>query len=236
MIAVFKHEVKLYSHNFATYVFGAFLLLFTGIGAMVYNLNSSIANFEYVLNFISLIYVVLIPILTMRIIAEERKQKTDQLLYALPISSADVVIGKFSALMCVFLAPMLIICSYPLLFSQFGEVYLPTAYGSILAFVMLGMTLISIGMYISSLTESQGIAAGICVAAMLFIYYIDTLAQTVAKEGAIVNFVSNISLFSRFMTFVNGIFDVTALIYYISVSAFFLFLCVQSLEKRRYNG
>lgn len=235
MVAVFMHEAKMYSHNIASYVFGAFLLMFTGIGVMIYNLNASVANFEYVLNFISLIYVVLVPILTMRIIAEERKQKTDQLLYALPISSTDVVIGKFAALMCVFLAPMLIICIYPLIFSRFGDVYLPTSYGSILAFIMLGMTLIAIGMYISSLTESQGLAAGLCVAVMLFIYYMDTIAQIIAKEGVIVNFVSNISLFSRFRTFVNGIFDLSALVYYISVTIFFLFLCVQSLEKRRYD-
>ena len=75
MTAVLKHELSLFYHNMTGYVFGAFLLLFTGIGAMIYNINASVANFEYVLSFISVVFVVIIPILTMRIIAEERRQK-----------------------------------------------------------------------------------------------------------------------------------------------------------------
>ncbi len=288
MIAVLEHEMTLYYHSMKAYVFAAFLLVFTGIGALMYNINSSIANFEYVLSFIAITLIILVPLLTMRTMAEERAQKTDQLLFSLPISTTQIVIGKFLALLVVFLIPMVIMSFYPLLFSRFGDVYLPTSYGSILAFFFLGAALFSIGMFISFLTESQSMAAGICVVVMLFLYYCDTLADYVSStvtgsiiglavaiilvallvryltrsdmaaiitgiilvaavvfayiydssllEGLLPAVMGTLSLFTRFYSFVNGIFDVTALVYYVSVIFFFLFLCVQALEKRRYNG
>ena len=288
MTAVLRHELSLFYHSMTGYVFGAFLLLFTGIGALMYNINASVANFEYVLQFIYIIFIVIVPILTMRIIAEEKRQKTDQLLYSLPITSTDIVVGKFLSLFVVYLIPLVIICAYPLIFAQFGDVYLPTSYGSMVAFLFLGMALISMGMYISALTDSQGIAAGICVAFMLFNYFCATLSDYVSATavGALIslivisallslvirfmtrsniagliffglsaiaslvvyfvnedllnnllpNVMKKISLYERFSVFVNGVFDITGIVYYISVIVFFLFLCVQALEKRRYNG
>ena len=269
------------------YVFGAFLLEFIGIGAMMYNINRAVANFEYALGTFSIGFIALVPILTMRVMAEEKKQKTDQLLSLLPITGVDIVLGKYFAMAVVFVAPMIVACVYPFIFSLYGDVYLPTSYGALFAFVCLGLALIAIGMFISSLTESQGMAAGICVVAMLFCYYSASLADYIASTAfnvaallvlsallallvrrltrsdaagliililcvaavAITWFVSptsletllpdlmnNLSLFERFYTFVNGVFDVTAIIYYISVAVFFLFLCVQSWEKKRYNG
>lgn len=146
MIAVLKHELRSYFHSLTAYVFGAFLLLFIGLGSMLYNIQAAVSNFEFVLNFSSLIFVVIVPILTMRVIAEERKQKTDQLLYALPISTVQVIIGKYLALLILFLIPLAIISIYPLIFSQFGDVYLLTAYGSLLAFFIMGAALIALGM------------------------------------------------------------------------------------------
>jgi len=288
MNAVFKHELTMYSHSMKPYVFGAFLLLFTGVGALIYNINASVANFEYVLSFISIVFIVLISLLTMRSMAEERRQRTDQLLFSLPLSSGEIVMGKYFALLVLFLLPLLVICAYPLIFSRFGDVYLPTSYGTILAFFFLGAALISQGMFVSCLTESQSMAAGICVAVMLFNYYCDTLANYVSSsslgsiigliltvlllgyivrlltksdyaalftilviaaaitiaalirpeilDGLLPNIMNRLSLYTRFNSFVNGVFDISALVYDVSVSAFFLFLCVQALEKRRYHG
>ncbi|MCC8017302.1 MAG: ABC transporter permease, partial [Lachnospiraceae bacterium] len=109
MLAIFEHELTMYYHSIRTYVFGAFLLVFTGIGTLMYNINASIANFEYVLSFISITFIILVPILTMRIMTEERSQKTDQLLFSLPISTTEIVIGKFLSMMIVFLIPMAIV-------------------------------------------------------------------------------------------------------------------------------
>ena len=175
MIAIWKHELRGYFHSLTAYVFGAFLLLVVGLGAMLYNLQAAVSNFEFVLSFSSLVFVVIVPILTMRVIAEERRQKTDQLLYALPITTAQVILGKYLALLAVYLAPLGIISFYPLIFAQFGEVYLPTAYGSILAFFLLGAVEIAVGMLISSLTESQIIAAVGTFGLLLLLYLWDGL-------------------------------------------------------------
>ena len=287
MKAVFKHELSLYYHGLLAYVFGAFLLEFIGIGAMMYNINRAVANFEYALGTFCIGFVALVPILTMRVLAEEKKQKTDQLLSLLPITGVDIVLGKYFAMAVVFVAPMVVACVYPFIFSLYGDVYLPTSYGALFAFICLGLALIAIGMFISSLTESQGMAAGICVVVMLFCYYSASLADYISStafnvaallvlsallalivrkltrsdaagliilvlcvaavgitwlvspdslETLLPDLMNKLSLFERFYTFVNGVFDVTAIVYYASVAVFFLFLCVQSWEKKRYNG
>ena len=287
MKAVFKHEMSLYYHGLLAYVFGAFLLEFIGVGAMMYNINSAVANFEYALGTFCIGFVALVPILTMRVMAEEKRQKTDQLLSLLPITGTDIVLGKYFAMAVVFIAPMIVACVYPFIFSFYGDVYLPTSYGALFAFICLGLALTAIGMFISSLTESQGMAAGLCVVVMLFCYYSADLADYISStafnvaallvlsallalivrrltrsdvagliilvlcvaavaitwlvsptslETLLPDLMNQLSLFERFYTFVNGVFDVTAIIYYISVAAFFLFLCVQSWEKKRYNG
>lgn len=158
MLAVFKHELRNYFQSLTAYIFGAFLLVFVGIGAMLYNLQAAVSNFEYVLSFGSMVFVVIVPILTMRVIAEERKQRTDQLLYSLPVSTTKVILGKYFALLLVYLLPLCVISFYPLIFSQYGDVYLLTSYGSLLAFFVMGAALIALGVFISSLTDNQGFA------------------------------------------------------------------------------
>ena len=287
MKAVFKHELSLYYHGLMAYVFAAFLLEFIGIGAMLYNINSAMANFEYALGTFSIAFVGLVPVLTMRVMAEEKKQKTDQLLSLLPITSTDIVLGKYFAMALVFVLPMLVACVYPFIFSFYGDVYLPTSYGALFAFICLGLALIAIGMFISSLTESQGMAVGIGVVVMLFLYYSATLANYISSQvfnvvvlvvlaallgllvrkltnsdvaglgvflagaaalavtwfvkpealtGLLPDMMQKLSPFERLYTFVNGVFDVTGIVYYASIAVFFLFLCVQVWEKKRYNG
>lgn len=287
MTAVYKHELKSYFHSLIGYMFCSFMLLFVGIGAMMYNIQSAVANFEYVLEFVCICLVVIIPVLTMRVISEERKQKTDQLLYSLPLKATQIVLGKFFALLTVYLIPVLIISVYPLVFANYGEVYLPTSYGSLAAFFFLGAALIAVGTFVSSLTDNQGFAAGITIAIFLFNYFsvklanyasetvlgsviallllllllafvvklvtkssllalltaaLGTAATTVtayfkegALEGLLPDIMEKLSLFERFYGFVDGVFDVTSLVFYLTVTVFFLFLTVQSLEKRRYN-
>ena len=183
MRAIFQHELRGAFHGLAAYLFCAFLLVFVGVGAMIYNIQAAVANFEYVLQFVCIGLVVIVPVLTMRSFAEERRQKTDQLLYSLPLGTWDFVAGKYLALVTVFLVPMVFISAYPLLFSLYGEVYLPSAYGSLLAFLLLGAALIAAGIFVSSLTESQGFAAGIAIAAFLLNYYSVSLAEQVSATA-----------------------------------------------------
>ena len=152
MKAIFTHELKSYFHSMTAYVFAAFLLCFVGLGAMIYNLEAAVSNFEYVLSFGCLVFVVIVPVLTMRVLAEEKRQRTDQLLYSLPVSTTEVILGKYAALIVLYLIPLAVISIYPLIFAQFGEVYLPTSYGSIFAFFLLGAALLAVGVVISSLT------------------------------------------------------------------------------------
>ena len=287
MTAVLKHELKNYFHSLTAYVFGAGLLLAVGLGALRYNLQAAVSNFEFALSYFSIVLAVIVPILTMRVIAEERKQKTDQLLYALPITTTQVIVGKYLALLTVYLIPLCVIAVYPLIFSRFGDVYLLTSYGSILAFFLMGAALIALGVFISSLTDNQGFAAGIGIAVILLNYYSVSLSEYVSSTvfgsvtalcvlvlalGAVIKYLTKnenlayavcfvliaaiaiaafmdntkfegllpavmtkLSLFDRFTGFVNGVFDMTSVVYYASVAVFFLFLSVQSLEKRRYN-
>ena len=183
MSAIFKHELRSYFHTLTAWLFAAFLLCFVGIGAMMYNIQAAVSNFEYVLSFGCLVFVVIVPILTMRVLAEERRQRTDQLLYSLPVSTVEVVLGKYASLIVLYLVPLAIIAVYPLVFARFGEVYLPTSYGSIFAFFLLGAALLAVGMFISSLTENQGLAAGVGIAAVLFNYYSVSLSEYVSTSA-----------------------------------------------------
>lgn len=287
MNAVFRHELSSHFRSLGAYVFGAFLLLFGGIYTMVMNLNNLVTNFEYVLGNMAFIFLIIVPILTMRVLAEERRQKTDQLLYSLPISMTDVVLGKFGALLVMLALPLGIIALYPVILSAFGSIHFPTAYGSMLGFFLLGAALIAIGVFLSSLTESQAVAAGLCFVVMLLNYYISDLSTFVANtafasfaafavvilllalivklmtksgftalltaaageglllagylvssssfEGLFPAVMEKLSLFDRFYVFINGVFDLSSVVYFITVIALFLFLSVQSMERRRWN-
>ena len=198
-----------------------------------------------------------------------------------------MILGKYLALLAVYLIPLALISAYPVIFAQFGDVYLPTSYGSLAAIFIMGAALVALGVFISSLTDNQGLAAGIGIAVILFNYYSVSLSEYVsataagtvialgvlalalgaliryltrneylayavtfvllaaicitgfvdpeAFEGLLPGIMRQLSLFERFNTFVSGVFDLTAIVYYLSVIAFFLFLSVQSLEKRRYH-
>ena len=281
MTAIYRRELRSYFQGMTAYVF------FAGIYTMVYNLDAGYPNFEYVLQAMTIIFLIAIPILTMRVIAEERRQKTDQLLYALPLGMTRVVLGKYLAMLTVVAIPCAIMGLYPLLLSTFGSVFLPTAYGTLVGFFLLSATLAAIGLFISSLTENQAVAAGLCFGVMLMLYFMSDLSSMVpdstgaslaallvtvlvvaglvriftrstpaalvvaiaGEAGLFVayllvpdsfsnlfsNLVDGLSVFERFYAFADGVFDLTAALYFLSVIAVSLFLAVQSMEKRRWS-
>lgn len=184
MLAVFLRELKSQYTTMTGWLFSAFVLVFAGIYTMLYNLNYGYSNFEYVLSGMTLVYLVAIPILTMRSFAEERHQKTDQLLYSLPLSSAKIMLGKYAALLVVLAAPLVVLCAYPLILSFYGNVYLPTAYASILAFFLMGAALTAIGMFASALCESQVTAAVAAFGIILLDYFLTTLASYIPSGSA----------------------------------------------------
>ncbi|MEG2174993.1 MAG: ABC transporter permease [Oscillospiraceae bacterium] len=287
MKAIYERELKSWFSGMMGYAVVAFILLFGGIYTMALNLHAQYAGFQYVLNNMVLIFMVVTPLLTMRAIAEERRQKTDQLLYALPIGMSAVVVGKYLAMITVLFVPLAMMGFYPLLLSAYGTVPMAASYGTLLAFFLMGAALIAMGLFVSSLTDNQAVAAVGCLIVTLINYFLSPLASFVpgtasaslaaltlatlvlgaivwlltkhtlaacltvivcegalvavrfaapaAFEGLFSRIMGQLSVFERFFSFMNGIFDVTALVYFVTVIAVFLFLTVQSLEKRRWS-
>ena len=287
MTAIFKKEFKSYFTNMIGYIFISVILIFVGIYATYVNIVYGSTAFEKALSYVNIIFIVLIPLLTMSIFSVEKKQKTDQLLLTSPVSVPQIVLGKFFATLAVYILPMLVLCLYPLIYSIYGEVHFASAYGAICGMVLMGAAMISIGMFISSVTESQIIAAVISIGSFLLIYLFDGLAHILSAsaqtslfclaavvlivglliyllsknrnlsaivmilgigalvavfvidstllEGVFPALLTKLAIFSRVNNFIAGIFDVTGVVYYLSVAVFFNLLTVQSIEKRRWS-
>lgn len=180
MTAVYRKELRSYLTSMIGYVFIAFMLAAIGIYFAFQNLNIGSPRFELVLDNVQFVFLVFVPILTMRVLADEKKQRTDQLLLTLPLTVWDIVLGKFLAVVTLYAVPMVIICFYPLLLSTFGPVNMPAAYFSILSFFLLGCADIAIGVFLSSVTENSVIAAVMTFGVLLACYLMNTIATMVS--------------------------------------------------------
>ena len=170
MTAVYKRELKSYLTSMVGYLFIFFVLIVTGIYFSAYQLAAAYPKFEYTLSALTFIFLIGVPILSMRVLAEERKQKTDQLLLTAPVSVGNIVMGKYLALVTVYAIPVLVMCAYPLIMSKFGDVSFASAYTAILGFFLLGCANLAIGVFMSALTESQVVAA-VLTFVLLFAFY-----------------------------------------------------------------
>ena len=288
MIAIYKRELKSYFQSMIGYAFIAFLMLFMGIYFTAYNLNQGAPYFSYVLSSIMFIFLVAVPVLTMKCFAEERKSRTDQLLLTAPVTVTEIVTGKYLAMITVFAIPMLISCAFPLAIKFLGVSYLKTDYVAIVMFFSIGCVYVAIGMFLSSLTESQIIAAvstfavllimylwsglvgflpsmasynliGLLVIVLLvgyLIYHVTknwmigggvTLVGVVAsvviyfiKESLFENLLSGLlgkldfsSMLSNVIN--NNLFNVGDFVLCVSVVFLFVFLTIQTIQKRRWS-
>ena len=170
MLAIYKREFKSYFQSMVGCVFVAFLVAFTGIYFTAYNLNAGYPYFSYTLSGSLIVFIVGIPLITMRSFAEERKNKTDQLLLTAPVSLTKIVLGKYLAMISVVAIPNLIFCLFPLLIKMNGTAYLKTDYISIGVIFLLGCVYVAIGMFMSALTESQMIAFITTFGLLLILY------------------------------------------------------------------
>lgn len=184
MTAIYKREFRSYLTSMIGYLFIFFILLLTGIYFSAYQLDAAYPKFEYTLSTLTFVFLISVPILTMRVLAEERKQKTDQLLLTSPVSVGKIVMGKYLALVTVFAIPMTIICFYPLVMSKFGTVSFGVAYTAVLGFFLLGCANLAVGVFVSSLTESQVIAA-VLTFVLLFAFYMMNGISSFFSEGAL---------------------------------------------------
>ncbi len=287
MFAIYKRELKSYFCGMTGAIFTAFLLLMVGIYMTVNNLMVAYPNFEYAISGILIVLLLLIPIISMRSVSEDIHTKTSQLLYALPLKLSSVVLAKYFALLTVLAIPTTVMCLYPLILSSYGTVNFASAYGAILAFFLLGAALLAIGLFLSSLTESQVIAAVMTFGVLLLMFLMNGLSTMIPQTagaslaafivlalllalilygltknatvsltlacvlvfgivltylmdsslfaGVFPKLMTSLALFDRFNSFTTGLFDVTSLVYYLSVAALFVFFTVQSMEKKRFG-
>lgn len=179
MGAIYRRELKSLFCGMVAPVFIAFVLLMTGVVSSNVNFSGTYPQFEYVVPTVAYIFLLVVPILTMRSFSEEKANKTDQLLYSLPVSTFSVVAGKFLAMVTVLLTACAGMCIYPPILSIYGDVYMPSSYLAILAFFLMGCAFIAIGMFISTLSESQVISAVVTIGLFLILYLIENVSSQI---------------------------------------------------------
>ena len=287
MIAIYKRDLKGFFTGMMGYVLLAFFLAVGGLYFTVMNLMSGYPDLSYTLYNNLFVLLVLVPLLTMRSFAEERRARTDQLLLTSPVPLWRIVLGKYLAVLSVFGMAVLVFALYPLIMSRGGAVSYRQSYAALLAFFLLGAACIAIGVFLSSLNENQIVAAvcsffvlllaylmpsiqtlftvgsalamgvflvlavlgaayagwhsrswglglgvfTVCCAAILVLFWLRSAALTSAFSSLL----GALCLFSPFEKFVSGLFSLSAVVYYLSVAALFLFFTCQTLEKRRWN-
>ncbi len=183
MLAIYKKEMRAYFNSIIGWLFIAFFLAFTGIYFFLENLFYGYTHFGYSLYSVGLIFILLVPMITMRIIAEENKQKTDQLLLTSPVSVEKIVLGKFFAVTSVFGVVMLITCLYPLIMSLYGEINFIMNYAAIAGFFLMGCAYLALGTFISAVTDSQAFAAVLTFIVVLVTYLMDGIATLFATDA-----------------------------------------------------
>ena len=287
MLAIYKRELQSYFNSVIGYLVMAVMLLFIGIYYVFINLTYGYASFASSLRSVSFIFVIVIPILTMRSISEDRKNRTDQLLLTSPVSVPSIIMGKYLSMVSVFGLVCLISCVFPVILKTLGSTKMLVSYSMILAFFLFGCASIAIGLFISSLTENQILACVGTVGVMLILELMDSISSLVPEtaigslaglillvliasyaitcitnnwivaggvavigcgilaviylvkssvyENLLPNFLNSLSLSAHLDNFYNEIFDVSAIVFYLSVIFVFLFLTVQTVEKRRWS-
>lgn len=185
MIAIFKRELKAYFNSMIGFLFVAFLLAFTGVFVTSYNLLGGYTAFEYALESTAIVFLLAVPILTMRSIADDKRLKTDKLLYSLPVKLSQVIVGKYLAMLAVLLIPTVILALYPLILSAFGTVNYAVSYACLFGFFLLGAALIAICMFLSSLAESQIVAAILGFAAVLLVYMAESISSMIPETAVV---------------------------------------------------
>lgn len=288
MLAIYKRELRSYFQSMVGCVFIAFLIAFTGIYFMAYNLMSGYPYFSYTLSGSLIVFIVGIPLITMRSFSEERKNKTDQMLLTAPVSLGKVVLGKYLAMATVIAVPNLIFCAFPLIIKSQGTAYLKVDYISIGVFFLLGCVYAAIGMFLSSLTESQIIAfistfgillilylwdgilsmlpgtavsglVGILILLTVVSFYIYRMTDNILIPGAlevigvlaaVIVYIVKAEVYENLLTNLLGklalanvftditsdsIVDVTGIALLLSLIVVFVFLTVQSIQKRRWS-
>ena len=233
MFAIFKRELKAYFTSPLGYVFLAIFYAFSGLFFYIFSLSVGSTDISSVFLVMFIVLMVFVPLLTMRLLSEDKKQKTDQLILTAPVSLLSIVMGKFLAAYAIFAIGVAVMPVYGFVMSTFATVSWLPIWGNTVGLLLLGGIFVSIGLFISSLTENQMIAAIGGFFINLMILLMNTL-KSALPNGFLQDVLSSISVYSRYSEITNGIFSLSSLIFFVSVIFIFLFLTVRVLEKRRW--
>lgn len=236
MYAIYKRELKAYINSFIGLLFMAVSLFFVGIYYTSYQLVSGYPYFSVTIKAVVIIFMISVPVLCMKVFAEERHNKTDQLTLTAPVTVGQIVVGKYLALLTIFGITTLIICLYPLILSAYGKILIGETFVAILGYFLYGATAIAICMLISSLTESQVISAVLGVGVLFIGHIMADLCSIIAGEGNLLTkILCAYDLSTPFTQLLNGILDIKSIIYFVTLIGLALFLTTQVIQKRRYS-
>ncbi len=233
MFAIFKRELKAYFTSPLGYVFLAIFYAFSGLFFYIFSLSVGSTDISSVFLMMFIVLMVFVPLLTMRLLSEDKKQKTAQLILTAPVSLLSIVMGKFLAAYAIFAIGVAVMPVYGFVMSTFATVSWLPIWGNTVGLLLLGGIFVSIGLFISSLTENQMIAAIGGFFINLMILLMNTL-KSALPNGFLQDVLSSISVYSRYSEITSGIFSLSSLIFFVSVIFIFLFLTVRVLEKRRW--
>ena len=234
MAAIFKREFKAYFHTPLGYVIIAVAYFFTGYYFFTYNIYGGTTDFTQLFSLLFSVVLFLIPVLTMRLMSEEKKTRTDQLLLTAPVSRTSIVLGKYFSALCVFLIAISGTLVTAVIASCYGKVDWPCVIGNFLGLTLLGVAQIAICLFLSSITESQVIAAVLGFAVSLFLMLVDAVSYVVSSRVLQTAF-SYISFNERYAPFTLGVVELKNIIFFLSVAALFCVFSTAVLERKRWN-
>ena len=233
MLAIFLREFRSYFTSPLGYVFLAIFYAFSGVFFLVFSLDLGTTDLSSVFLMIFLVLMIFVPLLTMRLLAEDKKQKTEQLTLTAPVSLFSIVMGKFLAAYVIFAMGVIVMPIYGFVMSTFTTISWLPILGNTLGLLLLGAIFVSGGLFVSSLTENQMIAAIGSFFVNLMVLLLDTLINMV-PSGLFRDILASISIYTRYAEITTGIFSLSSIIFFISVVVIFLFLTVRVLEKKRW--
>ena len=236
MLAIYKREVKAYFQSVIGWLFLAATIFLAGLYFFATNLVYGYADLTNTIGSILFLLIITIPILSMRILSEDKKQKTDQLTLTSPVSIGSIVMGKYLAMATIFTISTLVICTFPLILSAFGEVPYGESYKAILAYYLFGLTGLAIGLFVSSITESQVIAAVLSFGIFFLGYMMSSITQLISSTGNLLTDILNcFDFYGRMMDMMQGTLELKSVVYFLTIIFVCIFLTIQSIQKRRYQ-
>lgn len=234
MIAIFKREMKAYFTSPIGYVYICAYLFAMALFYKMNLLDMGTSNVVYFFGSSLIVYMFLVPILTMRLFSEEKKSKTDQILLTSPVSVTGIVLGKFLAALSVYTIALALTSVSIIFAAHYGTVSLGLTIGNYIGILFLGMAFVAIGCFLSAVTESQVVAAVLSFTVLMSLYFMDTLANSI-NSAFLSKIIDFISVYERYTDFTTGLFSLSSIIYYISIAVIFVFLTIRIIEKRRWS-